>query len=604
MNDPAYHYALEDIQFALKELSKQTLPVQTRSIIQTAQTRLDQLSRTSGVKTQENHLAALNRVSQNLGLSLSQSEVLNQAMDSIIQLTGAERGFLSLIDPTTGDLQLQAIHNIEPPNLPNEDMGISQAIIQFVIDTDEGIFTSNAQTDPRFAGQLSVVPHLIKPILCVPLRSNRKIIGVIYVENCSQSGVFTSEDLDLVTAFASQAAIAIDNVRLYTRTNRALTARIRELEILSQIDQELNAELDLAHIIEISRIWAIKSTDAVQCWIGLADDETGSWQFTGPENGENKAPGSEVFYAISKNNTPQTISDGQTRFLAIPLIHADELLGAIVVTGENELRLEEQQFLTRIAGRVSAAITNARLFQAVQRANESRSQFVSFVTHELRIPLTSIKGYTDLIRHGAAGQVNDQQLSFLEVIRSNTERMASLISDLADISRIEHGVLHLELSQLDIPTYIDETIRRLHRPVEEKNQTITIRIPRNLPHVLADPNRLVQVLNNLLSNAWKYTQKGGNIIVSTKQTGDFVRVEIIDNGVGISEADQEKLFSQFFRSEAPEIREQTGWGLSLNVTQKLIEIMGGEIGFSSTLNQGSTFWFALPVAQNSDPQLK
>ena len=279
-------------------------------------------------------------------------------------------------------------------------------------------------------------------------------------------------------------------------------------------------------------------------------------------------------------------------------MHADELQGAIVVTSKSEFQLEEREFLTRLAGRASAAIANARLFQAVQQANESKSQFVAIVTHELRTPLTSIKGYTDLIRKGVVGEVNDQQLNFLEVIHTNTDRMSRLISDLSDISRIERGKLHLEPTPLYLHTYVDETISSLRHKVEEKNQSLSSRMPNNLPNIYADPNRLVQVLTNLVSNAWKYTPEGGKIIVCASQSNGFVRVEIIDNGLGISKEDQAKLFSQFFRSEAQEVREQTGWGLGLNVTKKLVEIMGGDIGFSSVLDEGSNFWFTVPVSKN------
>lgn len=597
MNDPAYLNTLNNLKVALEELSKQTLPVQTRSAIQTARIRLDQLSRSSGIDAQENRLAALYRVSQSLGLTLDQDEVLNQVMDAIIELTGAERGFLTLIDPATGELHLRAARNIERQNLHSEDMEVSRTVIQSVIDTEEGVVITDAQTDPRFAGQQSVVLHSLKSILCAPLRSSGKIIGVIYAENRAQSGIFTSEDLNLLNAFATQATIAIENARLYTHTDQALAARLGELETLSQIDRELNAELDLARALEITRLWATKGTAADQCWIGLSDEETGSLQLiAGPAGGEFQEPGIEVFGTISRKTAPQAITVGPISYLATPLLHADELQGAIVVSGKSELQTEEREFLTRLASRASAAIANARLFQAVQQANESKSQFVSIVTHELRIPLTSIKGYTDLIRKGVVGEVNDQQLNFLEVIHTNTERMSRLISDLSDISRIERGKLHLEPSPLHIHTYVDETIRNLRHNVEGKKQSLTSNVPRNLPSILADPNRLVQILTNLVSNAWKYTPTGGIIIVSAIQTSDFVRVEIIDNGIGISENDQDKLFSQFFRSESPEVREQTGWGLGLNVTKKLVEIMGGEIGFSSILDQGSTFWFTVPVA--------
>ena len=232
--------ALNELKRALEELAKQTLPAQTRGTIQTARIRLDQVSRTLSEDSQETRLDALYRVSQSLGRSLNVDEVLNQVMDAIIELTGAERGFLTLQDNTTGELRLRAARNMDGENLHSDDMEVSRTVIQSVIETEVGVVTTDAQTDPRFAGQESVVFHSLKSILCAPLRASGIIIGVIYVENRAQSGIFTSDDLDLLNAFATQAAVAIENARLYTRTDQALNARVTELETqLERISAQL-----------------------------------------------------------------------------------------------------------------------------------------------------------------------------------------------------------------------------------------------------------------------------------------------------------------------------------------------------------------------------
>ena len=589
---------LSDLKDALEYLSKQTLPVQTRGILQNARQRLNQLERELGNGSQENRLTALFKVSQSLGLSLNLDEVLNQVMDAIIELTGAERGFLTLLEPATGELVLRAARNLERENLQSEDMEVSRTVIQSVFDNEEGVVTTDAQTDPRFAGQESVVFHSLKSIMCAPLRASGKIIGVIYVENRAQSGIFTPADLDLLNTFATQAAVAIENARLYTRTDQALAARVSELETLTQIDRELNARLDLARVLEISRRWAIKGTSAEECWIALTEEETGLFQiYAGPKDSKLPEPGSSVFAAIARKTSPQGVLVESTSYLAAPLLHGDETQGAIIVARKSAFQPWAQEFLTRLSGRAAAAIANARLYQQVQQANESKSQFVAIVTHELRIPLTSIKGYTDLIRQGVVGEINEQQLNFLDVIRNNVERMSTLISDLSDISRIERGKLSLELTTVPLQGYVEETINSLRHRVKEKNQTLVAEIPANLPDVYADPNRLVQILTNLVSNAWKYTPEGGGITVRAALSNGFVRVEVSDTGLGISPEDQAKLFTQFFRSESPLVREQVGWGLGLNVTKKLVEIMNGEIGFNSVLNEGSTFWFTLPTSK-------
>jgi signal transduction histidine kinase len=230
----------------------------------------------------------------------------------------------------------------------------------------------------------------------------------------------------------------------------------------------------------------------------------------------------------------------------------------------------------------------------VQQANQAKSKFVSVVTHELRIPMTSIKGYADLLKAGVVGPLNEQQTQFVGVIRNNVERMSALVSDLADISRVETGRLRLECRQIGVKNYIEEAARNLEPRVNEKQQTLQLSIPADLPQVFADPNRVVQILNNLLSNACKYSPKERLIRVEATAVADGVRVAVIDQGIGISPDDQAKLFTQFFRSEEAAVREEQGWGLGLSVAQRIAKVMGGDMGFESQPGQGSTFWFTLP----------
>jgi signal transduction histidine kinase len=177
--------------------------------------------------------------------------------------------------------------------------------------------------------------------------------------------------------------------------------------------------------------------------------------------------------------------------------------------------------------------------------------------------------------------------------------MSVLVSDLSDISHIEAGRLKLSLTQLRLRDHVEDTLNSLRPKIEENHQSLEVDLPNDLPIIHADPNRLVQVLNNLLSNANKYTPPEGKIILRARQEDGFVRVEVSDNGFGISPEDQANLFTQFFRSEDPNVREQQGWGLGLSVTRRLVEIMGGEIGVQSELHKGSTFWFTIPTVPNS-----
>ncbi len=223
-----------------------------------------------------------------------------------------------------------------------------------------------------------------------------------------------------------------------------------------------------------------------------------------------------------------------------------------------------------------------------------KSDFVSIVSHELRTPLTSIKGYLDLVLMGAAGPVNKQQASFLEIAKANADRLNALVSDLLDISRIESGKAVLDLKVTSLSEIIDQVARGLEHEFEARGLTLKLDVPANLPEILADPVRVAQILSNLLSNAYKYTQNGGATI-RARLTSNAIQVDVSDTGIGISKEDQEKIFGRFFRAEDNLVRQQPGTGLGLNITKSLVEMHGGRIWLESEPGKGTTFSFTLPL---------
>lgn len=551
---------------------------------------------------EQRRLTVLNQVSLSMGASLDLDEVLTQVMDAVIELTQAERGFLMLIDSTTGKLEARAARNIEKVTLERKDMKFSRTVIEEVVKNGKGIVCTDAQNDPRFAGQQSVVFYALRSVMCTPLRARGQIIGVIYVDNRTQSNVFVDNDLKLLNTFASQAAIAIENARLYTLTDQALAARVAELETLTKIDRDLNTQLELTKVLEIAREAAIKQTGANEAWILLSDDDKNLQIVSGPADAFHLSLEEPIIQHCLTEVSPQNITpqDGKPAHILAAMLHSGKPIGLIVVEGTAIFPGIAIHFMDRLSGRAASAIQNALLYQAVQDANQAKSKFVSVVTHELRVPMTSIKGYTDLLRQGAIGPVNDMQTNFLNVIRSNVDRMSVLVSDLADISRIESGRLTLNCTMISAGEQVKETINSLQPHAEEREQKISSKIADDLPKIYADPVRVVQILTNLVNNAIKYTPEKGKISIKVSPVDGFVRFDVNDTGIGIAPEDQEKLFSQFFRSEDPDVREQQGWGLGLSVTRLLVESMGGEISFRSELKKGSTFWFTLPTQAPSE----
>ncbi|HRQ39999.1 MAG TPA: GAF domain-containing sensor histidine kinase [Chloroflexota bacterium] len=572
------------------------------------------------LERQQARLSALYEVSSQLGKSLDLDEVLNQVMDAIIQLTGAERGFLMLYDENSGQLVTRAARNVDQKTIEGDAMNISRTVIERAVASGEGILTSNAQEDARFAGQQSVVGYQLRSIMCAPLQARGFTLGAVYVDNRLFSGVFEAADLDLLMTFTNQAAVAIENARLFTQTDTALSRRVEELSIFQRIDQQLNKSLELNRVLSLALNWAIALINADGGSIGLFEqpedappylrlmvfrgaDEVDEMRDVSVNHPivrqvlvENRAILTHnVSEAESIDGTPATVQ------LAVPIQQAGHVTGLITLETQHarEINREDIAFVERLADRAAVAINNAQLYEQINAANTAKSEFVSLVAHELRVPMTSIKGYADLIVSGVAGPLNDQQKQFLEVIRRNLQRMSTLITDLSDINRIESGKMTFNNKSFDIRETVADVTGSLHERIDARQQTLDIDIEDEVPDVYADPVRIAQVLTNLLSNANKYTPDSGQIFVRVVREPGFAAITVQDTGIGISEENQKKLFTQFFRAEDHAVREQPGWGLGLSIVRKMVEAQGGQIRFESELGKGSTFTFTVPLAKEA-----
>ncbi len=561
-------------------------------------------------------LEALYEVSSQLGTSLDLSEVLNQVMDAIIQLTGAERGFLMLFDDMSGKLRMEAARNVDQKTIEGHSMQISRTVLKRAATTGQGILTNNAQEDERFSAQESVIGFQLRSIMCTPLRARGRVIGAVYVDNKLFSGVFKDDDLELLATFANQAAIAIDNARLFTQTDQALARRVEELSIFQRIDQQLNQSLDLNVVLSSALDWAMALTAADSVSIGLLEETEEEEQIlqllvnTNIDDEEQRIVPvthpvvaqvlSEKGAIFTQNATQAQSIDGSpaAEQLSVPILRNERVMGLITLESQTggAINKEDKEFVMRLADRAAVAIENARLYGAIAAANRAKSDFVSIVTHELRLPMTSIKGYTDLMLRGMTGELSEQQRQFMEVIARNLARMNVLISDLSDINRMESGRMEFELSTFDIRDVVADVTDSMQERIANREQTLSVNIAPEVTAVYADPRRINQILTNLVSNANKYTPDGGNVQIQIVQEHGYTQVAIIDSGIGISAEDQAKLFTQFFRAEDESVRQQAGWGLGLSIVKKMVEAQGGEIWFQSKLGEGSTFAFTIPSA--------
>jgi signal transduction histidine kinase len=255
--------------------------------------------------------------------------------------------------------------------------------------------------------------------------------------------------------------------------------------------------------------------------------------------------------------------------------------------------------LQAFVDQATVAIQNAYAFY---EAASAETEFASMIAHDLRLPTTNVRGYSDLLLKETVGPLSDMQKQFLSVIHNNTYYMETLTYNLSDVAKIDHNRMPLNPVPINLETSVNAVLDKLGPKIEEKEQTLELDLP-TLPDVIADKARLEQVVRVVLENAHLYTPAGGKIAVAAKEQDGFVRLAVADTGIGISPEDQEtRLFTKFFRADDPVVQEHKGGGNNLYIAKRLVELMGGQMGAESELAKGSTFWFTLPVAISGNGQ--
>jgi len=549
----------------------------------------------AGRSVEGTEVAVLYEIIRVLNSSLDLTETLDLVMDSLIHLTGAERGCLMLLDED-GNLEIRAAQNFDRESVDPSDLNLSQTVVRDAVEGGNPVLTTNAQLDPRFSAQESVVGYNLRSIVCVPLHVRDWVIGALYLDNRIRENVFSEADLPLLTAFASQAAVAIENARLYTMTDQALASRVEELTTLQHIDQELNATLDFERVLDLTLSWALQATRADDGTLCALDGDGNVCAISRSGGGELLPPEPDVIQRAMTSQEPVLLEPAR---MLVPIRYEDRMVGLLDLRRDDNalFHADRVQFAGQLAGHAAMAIENARLYEQVQQANRAKTEFVSFVAHELRTPMTSIRGYAEMLLKGMFGELAAQQEQFVQTICSNIKRMQVQVSDLQDVSRIESGYLALEMQPMALQDALAEALQSTQGQVKARSQQLMLEVPGDLPLVYADSARLTQILINLLSNAYKYTPEGGDISVRAWSQDGYVSCVVSDTGIGMSPEDLEKLFTKFFRSENPAVRDMPGTGLGLCITKSLVELQGGEIKVESQLGKGTTFTFTIPVAE-------
>ena len=605
-----------------------------------AATSIDKARLFTETKIRERQLTVLNDITRRIVATESDVEkLLELIMSSAVEILNAEAGSLLLnAEDGNQDLEFRVVIGGAGAELIGRRIQRGTGIVGEVAQTGRALIVNNAENDPRhvqrFDQKRGFQAHTL---LTVPLIAKDSVIGVLQVVNKNDGTIFVEGDATLLNTFASQAAVAIENARLLRMTDMQLAQRVKELETLERIDSELNRTLDLHEVAEITVQSAVSTLKAQAGALGIVNESppyleivalVGYEEADYPEGAEgrywplNKGIVSRVMRSRQADIVSDTAIDpdyipslpGGISQITLPMLSGDDI-NAILILEKSEtprFSLPDWAYAQRIAEHASIAIANAQLYAALTVANKSKSEFMGFAAHELKTPLASVKGYADVMLTGMTGALSDQQRNFINIIQANARRMDTLINDLRDSAKMDANEFRVEVSPVNIRNAVIETLRPLLGTMEDKNQSLANDVPDDLPLVMGDETRLIQVLTNLMTNASKYSPPDTQIRIYASifedyidkrgtHRGPMVQISVQDQGLGMSEEDVARLFKErYFRSTNQLALEQPGTGLGMMLTHGIMEKHNGDIWVESTLGNGSTFHIVVPIAPSSE----
>ncbi|MDD5748395.1 MAG: ATP-binding protein [Actinomycetota bacterium] len=410
-------------------------------------------------------------------------------------------------------------------------------------------------------------------LVASPLHTGDRIEGMLLCFSPAGKG-FRETHLDLLSTIASQASVALEKARLYSKT---FEEKVKLETILNALRDGLilidtNGEILEANPVaeKMLNIENIEETMNIVDILKNAIADFGKYNIV--EAFRAATHGRTISGELSSRNNPT----GTFQVYLIPLSDQTGNIVGVVV------------FLHDIT--------------ELKKADEMKSNFISNVSHELRTPLTSITGYTSLLLAERAGSLTPQQQKFLNIIHEQSATLNELIEELLELSKVQaKKVSHKE--EIDMENLIESTVEKFKQLANEKRIEIQVTFPEKLPFVAGSKKGIGQVLNNILENAIKFTREGGLVQISAIQNLPFIQVQISDNGIGISPSALPHIFDRFFQSSVEEQKEPKGFGLGLAISREIIEQNGGKIWAESAPGKGSAFYLTLPIYRGKNENL-
>jgi len=557
------------------------------------------------------------------------SPVFDAILDSAAQLCDSplsavfryEDGIVHLVAQRNWSLSAIEEMRKDYPAPPNMKLMSGRAILAGTLQEEE-----DALSDPTYDHRVAATGGW-RRMVGVPIKRGSTVLGVIVVA-WPNPGKTPERQIRLLETFAEQAAIAIENVRLFNETNEALEHQKASAEVLEVISGSVaDTQPVFDKILESCK----RLFQGLTVTITLVGD-TGAVHlaaYAGPKKAElerhfpvplSAESGSGLAILERKVlHYPDTQADsvpeyarrgskiaGSKSQLFAPMLWEGRGIGAIAVGRSfvSSFSDKEIALLRTFADQAVIAIQNARLFDEIEEksnqleiANQHKSDFLANMSHELRTPLNAIIGFSEVLTEKMFGEVNDKQLDYLNDIHSSGKHLLSLINDILDLSKIEAGRMELDLVDLSVPDALSTAMTLIRERAQNHGIVLSLDVDPKVSEIRADERKVKQVMLNLLSNAVKFTPDGGTIVVHATLDTDHIEVAVQDSGIGIAPEDQAAVFEEFKQVGRDYTKKAEGTGLGLALTRRIVELHGGRIWLESAPGKGSTFTFTLPLTQ-------
>jgi PAS domain S-box-containing protein len=549
--------------------------------------------KTQQLRLEHQRTETLLRIMTELSSSLDFEQILQRTLEVLNDVIGASHATCMVLQTDNRKLTHLATVGYSTPLPPGgmpSALNINQGLVGWIIGNRKSVLINDVLEDERWI-QLPNSWYHHRSAVGTPIIMGDQLLGVLLLYY-PEVGKFSVEQLDLIQAAANQMAVAIKNAELYHLT--------------------LNQKDELSTLLRDQRVETSRSRSILEA---IADGV-----LVTDQNGE---------ITLFNHSAERLLAMNRAELIGRPVDHFSDLFDGVALAWMETIKtwtqdpfsfnpmntFTEQVGLENgnvLSVNLAPVINNEEFFGTVSvfrdithliEVDRMKSEFVATVSHELRTPMTSIKGYVDILLMGVAGVLSDQQKRFLEVVQENTERLTILVNDLLDLSRIEAGQVNLNLQSLNLTELIDDVMLEINRLTVAENKTMMfdIQLPSDLPPINGDPERIRQILINLLGNAFHYTLENGKVSLSAHRVGDEIQIDISDNGVGISPKEQDRIFDRFYRGDNHMVIATAGTGLGLSIVAKLINMHHGRIWVQSSgiEGEGSIFSFTLPIYDHS-----